>query len=96
MKPRIPISARPFYEGIDGLRAECLKLCRNVKDIDFVNKKKSIAQLEKWLKADSRTRGMSHYLVLNYTCYHLILTFIFKQRDATCHVICIRGFVYVA
>ena len=64
VKPRIPISARPFYEGMDGLRAECLKLCRNVKDIEFVTKKKSIAQLEKWLKADSRTRGMGHSLVL--------------------------------
>jgi hypothetical protein len=57
VKPRIPTSSRPFYEGLIGLKAECLKLCKNAKDIAFVMKKKSIAQLEKWLKADSRTRG---------------------------------------
>ena len=57
VKPRIPTSSRPFYEGLIGLKAECLKLCKNAKDIAFVMKKKSIAQLEKWLKAESRTRG---------------------------------------
>ena len=57
VKPRIPKSSRPFYEGLNGLKEECLKLCKNANEISFVTKKKSIAQLEKWLKADSRTRG---------------------------------------
>ncbi len=64
VKPRIPKSSRPFYEGLNGLKEECLKLCKNANEIAFVTKKKSIAQLEKWLKADSRTRGTFRSCIL--------------------------------
>ncbi len=59
VKPRIPKSSMPFYENLEGLRAACLELCSNDKDRNFVMKKKSMAPLEKWLKIDGRTRGMS-------------------------------------
>jgi hypothetical protein len=58
VKPRIPKCARPFYEDKQGLIVECLKRCTSDVERKTVEKKKSIAALEKWLKADGRTRGM--------------------------------------
>ena len=63
--PRIPKSARPFYENKDALKIECLKRCQNEAETRCVQKKKTIGALEKWLKEDGRTRG----LLLN-SCYH--------------------------
>ena len=65
VKPRIPKSSIPFYECKEGLKQECLKLCKNERERDVVNKKKSIAQLEKWLKADGRTRGLLVLAILH-------------------------------
>jgi hypothetical protein len=56
--PRIPKSARPFYENKDALKIECLKRCDNDAETREVHKKKTIGALEKWLKADGRTRGL--------------------------------------
>jgi hypothetical protein len=55
--PRIPKTALPFYENTEGLRKECLRRCSNNKESNEVHKKKSVAQLEKWLRVDGRTRG---------------------------------------
>jgi hypothetical protein len=55
--PRIPKTALPFYENMEGLRKECLQRCSNNKERNEVQKKKSVAQLEKWLRVDGRTRG---------------------------------------
>jgi hypothetical protein len=57
VEPRIPKIARPYYEDREGLKQECLKRCINDSERNLVDKKKSIAQLEKWLRADGRTRG---------------------------------------
>ena len=65
VKPRIPKSSRPFYESKEGLKQECLKLCKNDRERVVVYKKKSIAQLEKWLKADGRTRGLLVLAILH-------------------------------
>ena len=56
--PRIPKSARPFYENKDALKIECLKRCDNDAETRLVQKKKTIGALEKWLKAEGRTRGL--------------------------------------
>jgi hypothetical protein len=56
VKPRIPNCARPFYENKEGLMVECLTRCKTEGERKM--KKKSIAALEKWLKADGRTRGL--------------------------------------
>ena len=53
--------ARPYYEDTEGLKQECLKRCLNVSERNAVEKKKSIAQLEKWLRADGRTRGKQFF-----------------------------------
>ena len=58
VKPRIPTCGRPFYEDKQGLREECLKRCTSDEERKIVEKKKSTAALEKWLKADGRTRGI--------------------------------------
>jgi hypothetical protein len=57
VEPQIPKLVRPYYEDMAGLKLECLKLCSNDTERNVVEKKKSIAQLEKWLRADGRTRG---------------------------------------
>ena len=65
MLPRIPESARPFYENKDALKIECLKRCQNEAETRCVQKKKTIGALEKWLKEAGRTRGF-----LLISCYH--------------------------
>ncbi len=73
-----------IYECKEGLKQECLKLCKNERERDVVNKKKSIAQLEKWLKADGRTRGLlvltilhlfpcSHMSLFTFNCYRFVV-----------------------
>ena len=57
VKPRIPKCARPFYEDKQGLKEECLARCKTAAETKQVDKMKSIATLEKWLKKDGRTRG---------------------------------------
>jgi hypothetical protein len=56
VKPRIPMTSKPFYESLDSLREVCLKRCRTQRELDQVSKKKTYATLEKWLLADGRMR----------------------------------------
>ena len=61
VKPRIPKCARPFYEDKQGLKEECLARCKTAAETKQVDKMKSIATLEKWLKGNGRTRGKPEF-----------------------------------
>jgi hypothetical protein len=56
VKPRIPKSARPYYENFDSLMAQCLLRCQTRREAAQVSKKKTFATLEKWLLEEGRTR----------------------------------------
>ena len=56
VKPRIPLSSRPYYECLDSLREQCMRRCETPRERDMISKKKSFAALEKWLHAEGRTR----------------------------------------
>jgi hypothetical protein len=88
VEPRIPKSARPYYEDMEGLKQECLKRCSNDSERNVVEKKKSIAQLEKRLRADGRTRGKQHICTsfcFTFTefCGHCYLT---EGCDLSCNL----------
>jgi hypothetical protein len=57
IKPRIPKCARPFYEDKADLKEECLTRCKTAAERKQVDKMKSMAALEKWLKVYGRTGG---------------------------------------
>ncbi len=61
VEPRIRKIARPYYEDMEGLKQECLTRCVNDSERNVVEKKKTIAQLEKWIRADGRTRGKQFF-----------------------------------
>jgi hypothetical protein len=42
VKPRIPITNRPYYESLDSLRVECLKKCVTEIEQNLVMKKKRL------------------------------------------------------
>ena len=56
VKPRIPISSRPYYECKQSLKEQCLLRCSTASEVKQVEKKKSLATLEKWLHGEGRTR----------------------------------------
>ena len=56
VKPRIPKSAKPYYENFASLMEQCLLRCRTPVEVAQVSKKKTLASLETWLLAGGRTR----------------------------------------
>jgi len=56
VKPRIPVTSKPYYESQASLEEQCLLRCRTTRETAEVGKMKTYGALEKWLLAEGRTR----------------------------------------